>query len=116
MTAGFSTLLRMWHVAPMPAAATIGVLSLFGMPIYWLHYGLAHMISLGWRENLLQAVLQGALAGSAALYLFVKSIFFSLVPPFVLLIGWLILAETPTLLQVMGLTIVLGGFQLTQKG
>src|SRR5215813_9124806 len=115
MSAGFSTVLRMWRVAPMPAAATIGVLSLFGMPIYWLHYGLANMISLGWRENLLQAVLQGVLAGPAALYLFVKSIaligagraaiFFSLVPPFVLLIGWLILGETPTLLQVMGLTI-----------
>ena len=126
MSAGFSTLLRMWRVAPMPAAATIGVLSLFGMPIYWLHCGLAHMISLGWRENLLQAVLQGALAGPAALYLFVKSIaligagraaiFFSLVPPFVLLIGWLILGETPTLLQVMGLIIVLVGFPLTQKG
>ena len=126
MSAGFSTLLRMWRVAPMPAAATIGVLSLFGMPIYWLHYGLAHMISLGWRENLLQAVLQGVLAGPAALYLFVKSIaligagraaiFFSLVPPFVLLIGWLVLGETPTLLQVMGLIIVLVGFPLTQKG
>ena len=126
MSAGFSTLLRMWRVAPMPAAATIGVLSLFGMLIYWLHYGLAHMISLGWRENLLQAVLQGALAGPAALYLFVKSIaligagraaiFFSLVPPFVLLIGWLVLGETPTLLQVMGLIIVLVGFPLTQKG
>ena len=126
MSAGFSTLLRMWRVAPIPAAATIGVLSLFGIPIYWLHYGLAHMISLGWRENLLQAVLQGVLAGPAALYLFVKSIaligagraaiFFSLVPPFVLLIGWLVLGETPTLLQVMGLTIVLVGFQLTQKG
>ena len=126
MSAGFSTLLRMWRVAPIPAAATIGVLSLFGMPIYWLHYGLAHMISLGWRENLLQAVLQGALAGPAALYLFVKSIaligagraaiFFSLVPPFVLLIGWLVLGETPTLLQVMGLIIVLVGFPLTQKG
>ena len=126
MSAGFSTLLRMWRVAPMPAAATIGVLSLFGMPIYWLHYGLANMISLGWRENLLQAVLQGALAGPAALYLFVKSIaligagraaiFFSLVPPFVLLIGWLVLGETPTLLQVMGLIIVLVGFPLTQKG
>ena len=37
MSAGFSTLLRMWRVAPMPAAATIGVLSLFGMPFYWLH-------------------------------------------------------------------------------
>jgi drug/metabolite transporter (DMT)-like permease len=97
------------------------------MPFYWLHYGgLAHMISLGWRENLLQAVLQGVLAGPAALYLFVNSIgligagraaiFFSLVPPFVLLIGWQALGESPTLLQLIGLIIVLFGFWLTQKG
>ena len=126
MSAGFSTLLRMWRIAPMWAAATIGVLSLIGMPIYWLHYGFTHLISFGWRENLLQAVLQGVLAGPAALYLFVNSIaligagraaiFFSLVPPFVLLIGWLALGEAPTLLEVTGLIIVLFGFQLTQKG
>jgi drug/metabolite transporter (DMT)-like permease len=87
---------------------------------------LAQMVSLGWRENLLQAVLQGVLAGPAALYLFVTSIaligagraaiFFSLVPPFVLLIGWLALGEVPTVLQLVGLIIVLVGFQLTQKG
>jgi drug/metabolite transporter (DMT)-like permease len=120
MSAGFSTLLRLWRIAPMPAAAVIGVLSLFAMPLY------AQMVSLGWRENLLQAVLQGVLAGPAALYLFVTSIaligagraaiFFSLVPPFVLLIGWLALGEVPTVLQLVGLIIVLVGFQLTQKG
>jgi hypothetical protein len=84
----------------------------------------AHVISLGWRENLLQAVLQGGLAGPAALYLFVKSIafigagraaiFFWLVPPFVLLIGWLALGEMPSPLQLIGLLVVLFGFQLTQ--
>jgi drug/metabolite transporter (DMT)-like permease len=126
MSAGFSTLLRLWRIAPIPAAAVIGVLSLFAMPVYWLHGGFAHIISLGWQENLLQAVLQGVLAGPAALYLFVSAIaligagraaiFFSLVPPFVLLIGWLALGEAPTLLQLIGLVIVLFGFQLSQKG
>jgi drug/metabolite transporter (DMT)-like permease len=38
------------------------------------------------------------------------------VPPFVLLIGWLALGEEPTLLQLIGLVIVLFGFQLSQKG
>ena len=125
MSATFGTLLRLWRIAPMPAAAAIGVLSLFAMPVHWLLGGFAHMIALGWRENLLQAVLQGVLAGPAALYLFVESItrigagraaiFFSLVPPFVLLIGWVALGEVPSLIQLIGLIIVLFGFHFTQK-
>jgi drug/metabolite transporter (DMT)-like permease len=125
MSGAFATALRLWRIAPMAAAAVISVLSLFGMPVYWLIGGVAHMSALGWRENLLQAVLQGVLAGPAALYLLVRSItfigagraaiFFSLVPPFVLLIGWLALGEMPTPLQLTGLIIVLFGFQLTQR-
>ena len=125
MSAGFTTLLRLWRISPVPATAVIGVLSLFVMPFYLLSGGFAHMISLGWRENLLQAVLQGFLAGPAALYLFVNSIaligagraaiFFSLIPPLVLLVGWLALAEVPSLLQLSGLAIVLFGFYLTQR-
>jgi drug/metabolite transporter (DMT)-like permease len=87
--------------------------------------GIAHMGALGWQENLLQAVLQGVLAGPVALYLLVRSISligagraaisFSLVPPFVLLFGWLALGDTPSLLQLIGLTIVLFGFHLTRN-
>ncbi|MFZ0236719.1 MAG: DMT family transporter [Xanthobacteraceae bacterium] len=126
MSGAFATLLRLWRIPPMSAAAVISVLSLFAMPVYWLVGGVAHMSALGWRENLVQALLQGVLAGPAALYLLVKSIaligagraaiFFSLVPLFVLLIGWLALGETPSLFQLIGLTIVLFGFQLTQRG
>ena len=126
MSGAFATLLRLWRIAPMTAAAVISVLSLFAMPVYWLIGGVAHLSALGWGENLLQAILQGVLAGPAALYLLVRAItligagraaiFFSLVPPFVLLIGWLALGEIPTLLQLTGLVIVLFGFQLTQKG
>ena len=126
MSGAFATLLRLWRIAPMAAAAVISVLSLFAMPVYWLIGGVAHLSALGWGENLLQAILQGVLAGPAALYLLVRAItligagraaiFFSLVPPFVLLIGWLALGEIPTLLQLTGLVIVLFGFQLTQKG
>jgi drug/metabolite transporter (DMT)-like permease len=43
------------------------------------------------------------------------AIFFSLVPPFVLLIGWLALGEVPSLIQLIGLIIVLFGFHFTQK-
>jgi drug/metabolite transporter (DMT)-like permease len=125
MFATFGTLLRLWRIAAMPAAAVISVLSLFAVPVHWSLGGFDRMISLGWRENLLQAVLQGILAGPAAIYLFVRSvallgagraaIFFSLVPPFVLLLGWLALGEVPSALQLIGLIIVLFGFRLAQK-
>ena len=68
---------------------------------------------------------QGLLAGPAAIYLFTRSIvllgagrgsvFPTLVPPSVLLIGWLALGIVPTGMQVLGLVIVLLGFRLTQR-
>ena len=59
------------------------------------------MIALGFWENLLQAMMQGLLAGPGAIYLFTRSVvllgagraavFPTLVPPCVLLIGWIAL-------------------------
>ena len=125
MFATFGALLRLWHIAAIPATAVISVLSLFGTPVHWALGGFDHMIALGWRENLLQVVLQGVVAGPVATYLFVRTVallgagraavFPALVPPFVLLIGWLALGEVPTVLQLIGLAIVLLGFRLAQR-
>jgi drug/metabolite transporter (DMT)-like permease len=125
MFATFGALLRLWHIAAIPATAVISVLSLFGTPVHWALGGFDHMIALGWRENLLQVVLQGVVAGPVATYLFVRTVallgagraavFPALVPPFVLLIGWLALGEVPTALQLIGLGIVLLGFRLAQR-
>jgi drug/metabolite transporter (DMT)-like permease len=123
--ATFSTLLRLWRIAPIPAAAVIGVVSLLVVPAFWAVGGFDRMIALGWRENLLQAVLQGVLVGYGAIYLFVRSItllgagraavFPALVPPFVLLIGWLALGEVPSHFQLIGLAVVLAGFWVAQR-
>ena len=43
-------------------------------------------------------------------------LFPSLVPPFVLLLGFLVLGEVPSLSQLAGLAVVVIGFRLTQKG
>jgi drug/metabolite transporter (DMT)-like permease len=125
MFATFGMLLRLWRIPAMPAAAVISVLTLFAVPAHWLFGGFDQMIALGWRENLIQAVLQGVLAGPAAMYLFARSvgllgagraaIFCSLIPPFALLLGWLALGEVPSTLELMGLVIVLFGFRLAQK-
>lgn len=125
MFATFGALLRLWRITPIRATAVISVLTLLAVPVHWAMGGIDHMIALGWRENFLQAVLQGVLAGPAAIYLFVRSIallgagraavFPALVPPFVLLIGWLALGEMPSVLQVIGMVIVLLGFRLAQR-
>src|SRR4051812_32597981 len=122
MFASFGTLLRKWRVPPMRATVAVSVVSLVILPIYGLATGFDRIIALGLWENVLQAVFQGLMAGPGAIYLFTRSIvmlgagraavFPALVPPSVLLIGWLVLGIVPTLLQGLGLVIVLAGFRL----
>jgi len=121
----FATLLRYWRITPVRATIVVSVVSLAILPIYWVLVGFERIAAFGWWENLLQAVAQGLLAGPAAIYLFTRavvllgagrgSVFTSLVPPCVLLIGWVALGETPTIWQFVGLGIVLIGFRLTQR-
>jgi drug/metabolite transporter (DMT)-like permease len=125
MFAGFGTLLRYWRVSAFSAAAIINVLSLSLLPVYAATGGLGRVAAIGLRENALQALGQGILAGPAAMYLFVFSIqtlgvaraavFPAIVPTLTLLAGWLLLGETPTALQAVGLATVLSGFYLAQR-
>ena len=115
-------LLRRWRIAPMRATAITSVLSLAGLPILLL--GFDSFMAAGWVENLMQAVVQGALAGAGAVYLFTRSVvllgvgravlFPSLVPPFTLLIGYFALGEVPSAAQLARLVNVILGFRLTQ--
>jgi len=83
------------------------------------------MLAAGWFENAMQAIIQGALAGAGAIYLFTRAVvllgasravlFPSLVPPFTLLIGYVTLGEAPSPPQLAGLVIVIVGFQLSQR-
>lgn len=119
----FGMLLRLWSVAPMRAAAITSVLSLAGLPILFFTYD--NIAAAGFRENLLQAIVQGVFAGPAAIYLFTRAVILlgagraalypSLVPVFSLLIGFLTLGEVPSIAQLAGLAIVVVGFRLTQS-
>ena len=101
------------------------MVSLVYLPIYWLLFGFERMVALGLYENLLQALVQGVLAGAMSTYLFTRSVellgasraavFPSLVPGFTLLIGYLWLGEVPSPAQLLGFAIVLIGFRLTQS-
>ena len=120
----FGVLMRQWRIGPMQAVTITSVLSIAGLPFLLLR--LDNLVAVGLLENLLQAVVQGVLAGAGATYLFARAVvllgagravlFPSLVPPFTLLIGYLALGEAPSVAQLVGLAIVLVGFQLTQKG
>jgi drug/metabolite transporter (DMT)-like permease len=121
----FGMLLRLWRINPTRAAAVVSVLSLVDVPIHWLAFGFDRLIAAGIAENLLQALIQGVFAGPLAIYLFARSVvllgaaraavFPSLVPGFTLLIGFLALREVPSVVQLVGLAIVVIGFRLTQK-
>jgi drug/metabolite transporter (DMT)-like permease len=119
----FAVLVRRWRVGAIRAAAVTSVLSLAGLPVLLGSFN--NMLAAGFYENLMQAVVQGALAGAGAIYLFTRAVvllgagravlFPSLVPPFTLLIGYFTIGEAPTASQLAGLMIVLAGFQLTQR-
>jgi drug/metabolite transporter (DMT)-like permease len=119
----FAVLVRRWRIGAIRAAAVTTVLSLAGLPIVMGSFG--NMLAAGFYENAMQAVVQGALAGAGAIYLFTRAVvllgagravlFPSLVPPFTLLIGYFTIGEAPTASQLAGLAIVLVGFQLTQR-
>ena len=123
MFATFGMLLRLWRVEPMPAVAVTSVLSLVGLPLLLPYAG--NIASAGLFENVLQAVAQGGFAAAGAIYLFARGVVLlgasraavipSLVPPSTLLIGYLALGVVPSLSQLIGLVVVVFGFQLTQK-
>jgi drug/metabolite transporter (DMT)-like permease len=125
MFAGFATLVRYWRISAFSAAAVISVLSLSLFPFYVASGGLGRVAALGLGENALQALGQGVLAGPGALYLFAFSIqrlgvaraaiVPAIVPALTVLVGWMLLGEPPTWLQVAGLVTVLCGFYVAQR-
>jgi drug/metabolite transporter (DMT)-like permease len=122
--ATFGILLRRWSVPATQAAVAVTVLSLIGFaPIYLVMYGWSELTRHGLLENVLQAVVQGGIAGALPIYLFTHAVFAlgagraatfpALVPIFGVIIGFLALGVVPSLAQLIGLLIVLIGFRLT---
>ncbi len=122
----FGTSLRLWRVSGLRAAAVVGVLSavLFA-PLYVAFVGFDNLFRLGVAENLLQALVQGLLAGALPIFLFARSVillgagragvFPALVPGFALIIGYLALGIVPSLAQAIGLVIVVIGFRFALR-
>jgi drug/metabolite transporter (DMT)-like permease len=122
----FGVLLRHWRIAGTRAAIVVCVLALvlYG-PAHGLIWGYDRLLAAGLKENLIQMLAQGVLAGVLAIYLFARSVsllgasrastFPALVPGFGIVIGYLALGEVPSLYQLAGFAIVALGFRLALK-
>lgn len=124
--ATFGTLLRLWNVPGTRAVMAVGAVSLIMLaPIYLAIYGISGLVRQSLFENLLQAVVQGGIAGSLPIYLFAHAVialgggraatFPALVPIFSVVIGFLALGVVPTLAQFVGMLIVLVGFHFALR-
>ncbi|HTL65860.1 MAG TPA: DMT family transporter [Pseudolabrys sp.] len=124
--ATFGTLLRLWNVAGTRAVMAVGAVSVIVLaPIYLLIYGISGLLKQSLFENLLQAVVQGGIAGSLPIYLFAHAVialgggraatFPALVPVFGVIIGYLALGVVPSLAQFVGMLIVLVGFHFALR-
>ena len=124
--ATFGTLLRLWNVAGTRAVMAVGAVSVIVLaPIYLFIYGVSGLAKQSLFENLLQAVVQGGVAGSLPIYLFAHAVialgggraatFPALVPVFGVIIGYLALGVVPSLAQFVGMLIVLVGFHFALR-
>jgi drug/metabolite transporter (DMT)-like permease len=124
--ATFGTLLRLWNVPGTRAVMAVGAVSVSVLaPIYLFMYGVSGLAKQSLFENLLQAVVQGGIAGSLPIYLFAHAVialgggraatFPALVPVFGVIIGYFALGVVPSLAQFIGMLIVLVGFHFALR-
>ena len=124
--ATFGTLLRLWNVPGTRAVMAVGAVSVIVLaPVYLFIYGVSGLVKQSLFENLLQAVVQGGIAGSLPIYLFAHAVialgggraatFPALVPVFGVIIGYLALGVVPSLAQFVGMLIVLVGFHFALR-
>jgi drug/metabolite transporter (DMT)-like permease len=122
----FGTLLRYYRMSGVRAVAMVGLLSIVVYaPLHGLLIGYSGIMRMTLAENLLQAVVQGLLAGVLPIYLFARAVillgagraatFPALVPGFGLIIGYLAFGVVPSLAQFIGLVIVLVGFRFALR-
>lgn len=122
----FGTLLRMWRVPGLAAAAVVGAFSIgVFAPLYVVLVGFDNMIKMGLTENIVQALAQGIFAGALPIFLFARSVillgagraatFPALVPGFALVVGYFGAGIVPSIPQIIGLVIVVIGFRFVVK-
>ncbi|MBS0417151.1 MAG: DMT family transporter [Proteobacteria bacterium] len=121
MFSTYSVLLRRWSVDPLSATAAVAFLSC--LPLPFVHFlaptglGAASVIEIG-----IQTVIQGFLAGAAAVFLYayavrqlgtqMASLFMPCIPITTALTGMVVLGEIPTTQQFVAIAIMTAGIAL----
>lgn len=117
MWSGFTLLTKAWRLSPMQATAAVSVLSAAAYVPYHLSVDtLGRLAGLPWEMLLGQILVQGVLAGVAAVLAFTRAleilgagragVFTALVPGCGVLIGVPLTGEAPGALQIAGLALV----------
>jgi drug/metabolite transporter (DMT)-like permease len=118
MFAAYAVLVRRWRVEPVTATATVVLLSCLPLPLLYL-FAPSGLHAASVAEIASQIVIQGFLAGAAAMFLYTyvirqlgsqtASLFMPCVPIATVLIAMTVLGETPTGTQFAAILIMAAG-------
>lgn len=118
MFSAYATLVRQWRVDPVTATAAVVLLSCLPLPFLTLLAPSGFHAAAG-AEIISQVVIQGLLAGAAAMFLYTyivsqlgsqaASLFMPGVPIATVLVGMAVLGETPTTIQFTAIAIMAAG-------
>ncbi|RWL43276.1 MAG: DMT family transporter [Mesorhizobium sp.] len=125
MFSAYAVLVRHWHADPVTATAAVVLLSCLPLPVlYLLAPSQIHAAAVG--EIIAQIVIQGILAGAAAMFLYTyivrqlgpqaASLFLPGIPIATVLVGMAVLGETPMTIQFAAIAIMAAGMGLSAIG
>ena len=125
MFSAYAVLVRRWRADPVTATATVVLLSCLTLPALYL-FAPSHIQAAAATEIVSQIVIQGILAGAAAMFLYTyvvrqlgpqaASLFLPGVPIATAVVGMAILGETPTATQFAAIAIMAAGMGLSAGG
>ncbi|WP_292064682.1 DMT family transporter [Mesorhizobium sp.] len=122
MFASYAVLVRRWHVDPVTATGSVVLLSCLPLPLVYL-FAPTGLHAAPAAEIASQIVIQGFLAGAAAMFLYTfivrqlgsqtASLFMPCVPMVTVIVGMAVLDETPTGIQLAAIAIMAAGMALS---
>ncbi|WP_192244513.1 DMT family transporter [Mesorhizobium silamurunense] len=122
MFASYAVLVRRWRVDPVMATASVVLLSCLPLPLVYL-FAPTGLHAAPAAEIASQIVIQGFLAGAAAMFLYTfivrqlgsqtASLFMPCVPIVTVIVGIAVLGETPTSVQLAAIAIMAAGMALS---